>query len=114
MNCAIPLDRPYEPSEEHTPVYLSLHGGKKLYMKRGNAEQDVKLSFQRIRDDPYVLSRKQQNVMNHIKETKMAQEDLWKCKVAERKAERDVLKTKETELKMERKLLKTKKYEWKI
>ncbi|GFT94861.1 hypothetical protein NPIL_32441 [Nephila pilipes] len=35
-----------------------------LYLKRGNAEQDVNWSFRRIRHETYVLSRKQQNVMN--------------------------------------------------
>ncbi|GFT12891.1 uncharacterized protein NPIL_519221 [Nephila pilipes] len=84
INCVIPLDRRYEPSEEHTPVYLSLHGSKKLYLKWRNMEQDVNWAFQSIRDEPYVLSRKQQqNVMNQIKETKMALEALWKYKVAE-------------------------------
>ncbi|GFT29280.1 hypothetical protein NPIL_225411 [Nephila pilipes] len=73
-----------------------------------------------IANETYVLSPKQQNVMNQIKETKMAQEALWKCKEAEGKAERDVLimerdalKTKEMELKMERDVLKTKEYELK-
>ncbi|GFT17198.1 uncharacterized protein NPIL_22011 [Nephila pilipes] len=128
INCVIPLDRRYQLTEEHTAQYLSLHGGQKLYLKTGNAEQETRCSFQCIRDETYVLSRKQQNVMNQIKETKMAQEALWKCKVAEGKAERDVLKmekdvlkmerdmlkTKETELKMERDVLKTKEYELKM
>ncbi|GFT50031.1 uncharacterized protein NPIL_366291 [Nephila pilipes] len=114
INCVIPLDRRYEPSEEHTPVYLSLHGGRNLHFKTGNAEQDVTWSFQCITDELFVLSRKQQNVMNQIKEMKMAQEALWKCKVVEGKAERDVLKTKEMELKMKRGALKTKEYELKI
>ncbi|GFT49313.1 hypothetical protein NPIL_22891 [Nephila pilipes] len=35
-----------------------------LYLKRGNVEQDVNWSFRRIRHETYVLSRKQQNVMN--------------------------------------------------
>ncbi|GFT09296.1 hypothetical protein NPIL_599021, partial [Nephila pilipes] len=106
---------------EHTAQYLSLHGGQKLYLKTGNAEQETRCSFQCIRDETYVLSPKQQNVMNQIKETKMAQEAVWKGKVAEGKAERDVLKmerdalkTKEMELKMERDVLKTKEYELKM
>ncbi|GFU28384.1 hypothetical protein NPIL_173221 [Nephila pilipes] len=101
-NCVIPLDKRYEPYDEHTSVYLTLHEGKKLYLERGNGEQEVNGSFQRIRDEPYVLSGKQQNTINQIKETKMAQEALWKCKVVEInperdvvKAERDVVKTKE-------------------
>ncbi|GFT65891.1 uncharacterized protein NPIL_605461 [Nephila pilipes] len=101
-------------TEEHTAQYLTLHGGQKLYLKRENGEQDVNWSFQSIRDELFVLSQKQQNVMNQIKETKMAQEAVWKCKVAEGRAERDVLKmekdvlkTKETELKTERDAIKT-------
>ncbi|GFU45062.1 TTKRSYEDQ domain-containing protein [Nephila pilipes] len=81
-------------TEEHTARYLTLHRGQKLYLKMGDAEQDVNWPFQRIRDETYVLSPKQQNVMNQIKETKMAKEALWKCKVAKGKAEREVLKTK--------------------
>ncbi|GFU17489.1 uncharacterized protein NPIL_527381 [Nephila pilipes] len=114
INCVIPLDRRYQLTKEPTSLYLSLNGGQKLYLKTGNAEQETRCSFQCIRDETYVLSRKQQNIMNQIKETKMAQEALWKCKVAEGKAERDVLKmerdalkTKEMELKMEKNMLKT-------
>ncbi|GFU35843.1 uncharacterized protein NPIL_11281 [Nephila pilipes] len=73
INCVIPLDRRYQLTEEHTAQYLSLHGGQKLYLKTGNAKQDTRCSFQCILDEIYVLSPKQQNVMNQIKETKMAQ-----------------------------------------
>ncbi|GFU18678.1 uncharacterized protein NPIL_621011 [Nephila pilipes] len=107
INCVIPLDRRYQLTKEPTSLYLSLHGGQKLYLKTGNAEQDVNWSFQSIRDETYVLSRKQQNVMNQIKETKMAQEALWKCKVADGKAERDVLKMERDALKTERDVIKT-------
>ncbi|GFU41306.1 hypothetical protein NPIL_652491 [Nephila pilipes] len=67
-------------------------------------EQKVCCSFQPIRDEPYVLFRKQQNTMNQIKEMKTAKEAHWKCEVAELKAERDVIK-------MERDVLKTKEIE---
>ncbi|GFS76673.1 hypothetical protein NPIL_340651 [Nephila pilipes] len=59
-----------------------------------------------IANETYVLSRKQQNVMNQMKETKMAQEAVWKCKVAEGRAERDVLKMERDVLKMEKDVLK--------
>ncbi|GFU16354.1 hypothetical protein NPIL_266141 [Nephila pilipes] len=59
-----------------------------------------------IANETYVLSRKQQNVMNQIKETKMAQEAVWKCKVAEGRAERDVLKMERDVLKTEKDVLK--------
>ncbi|GFT34114.1 hypothetical protein NPIL_577231 [Nephila pilipes] len=78
-----------------------------MYLKTGNAEQDVNWSFQSIQDELFVLSRKQQNVMNQIKETKMAQEAVWKCKVAEGRAERDVLKMERDALKTERDVIKT-------
>ncbi|GFU16673.1 hypothetical protein NPIL_206451 [Nephila pilipes] len=64
-------------------------------------------SFLRIRDEPYVLSQKKQNTINQIKMTKIAQEVLWKCKVAEMKVERDALKAKEYECKIEQNILKT-------
>ncbi|GFT37978.1 hypothetical protein NPIL_611631 [Nephila pilipes] len=59
-----------------------------------------------VANETYVLSRKQQNVMNQIEETKMAQEAVWKCKVAEGRAERDVLKMERDALKMEKDVLK--------
>ncbi|GFS37927.1 hypothetical protein NPIL_647101 [Nephila pilipes] len=59
----------------------------------------------------YMLSPKQQHIMNEIKEMryvmKMEQEVQWKCKVAEVTAERDVVK-------MERDMLKTKEIEWEM
>ncbi|GFT33165.1 hypothetical protein NPIL_640231 [Nephila pilipes] len=92
----IPLDRR---QTDRRALYLTLYGNKKLYLERGNTEQEARCSFQCIRDETYVLSRKQQHVMNEIKEMrdnmKMEQEAQWKCKVAEVTAERDVLKTKE-------------------
>ncbi|GFU37060.1 hypothetical protein NPIL_591481 [Nephila pilipes] len=103
----------YESSEEHTPVYLSLHGGQKLYVKRGNAEQEENWSFQSIRYNP--LSRKQKKKCHESNQgDENDKRSSLKCKVAEGKAERDVLKTKEMELKMERDALKTKEYELKI
>ncbi|GFU53052.1 hypothetical protein NPIL_264541 [Nephila pilipes] len=59
-----------------------------------------------VAKETYVLSRKQQNVMNQIEETKMAQEAVWKCKVAEGRAESDVLKMERDVLKMEKDVLK--------
>ncbi|GFU06911.1 hypothetical protein NPIL_304371 [Nephila pilipes] len=81
-------------------------------------EQEARCSFQGICDETYVLSRKQEHVMNEIRKRRdiviMEQEAQWKFKVAEVtaesdvvKMERDVLKTKEIECKMERDALKT-------
>ncbi|GFT31780.1 hypothetical protein NPIL_657701 [Nephila pilipes] len=103
----IPLGQQYKPTEEPTSLYLTLHGDKKFYLERGNMEQEARCSFQCIRDETYVLSRKQQ-VRNEIKEmrdiVKMEQEALLKSKVAEVMAERDVVK-------IERDVLKTKEIE---
>ncbi|GFT07057.1 hypothetical protein NPIL_520331 [Nephila pilipes] len=91
INCVIPLDRRYKPTKEHTSLYLTLHGDKKMYLERGNTEQEARCSFQCVRDETYVLSREQQLVMNEIKEmrdiVKMEQEVQWKCKVTEVTAE---------------------------
>ncbi|GFT09553.1 hypothetical protein NPIL_399501 [Nephila pilipes] len=72
----------------------------------------MRCSFQCIRDETYVLSRKQQqHVVNEIKEmrdmVKMEQEVQWKCIVAEVTAERDVIKMERDVLKTERGALKT-------
>ncbi|GFT85341.1 hypothetical protein NPIL_70371 [Nephila pilipes] len=99
----IPADR-----RAHCSVFDITRGQEIVqYLKRGDTEQETRCSFQCIRDETNVLSRKQQNVMNQIKETKMAQEALWKCKVAEGKAERDVLKMERDALKTERDVIKT-------
>ncbi|GFW67212.1 hypothetical protein TNCV_4032241 [Trichonephila clavipes] len=50
------------------PLCLHLYGNKKLYLKEGNNGR--KGSFQRIREEMYVLSRKQQNIMNEIETAK--------------------------------------------
>ncbi|GFX66158.1 hypothetical protein TNCV_1906431 [Trichonephila clavipes] len=74
-------------------------------------------SFQRIRDEQYLLSRKQQNIMNEIKNVKQEwaidQKVILNAKLNEMKAkngliqrENDILKTKEQEWK-------TKEQEWK-
>ncbi|GFW26060.1 uncharacterized protein TNCV_3317301 [Trichonephila clavipes] len=87
---------------------LYLNGNKKLHLKE--------CSFQRMRDEMYVLSRKQQNTMKEIKKVKkewaMDQKVILKAKLNEMKAknyliqrENDILKTKEQEWKTKEKKL---------
>ncbi|GFS47558.1 hypothetical protein TNCV_4219991 [Trichonephila clavipes] len=109
LNCVIPL-HPRDEGELH------LHGNKKWHVK------DQECSFQRIRDEMYVLSRKQQNMMKEIKKLKkewaMDQKVILKAKLNEMKAkndlirkENDILKTKEQEWKTKENDLKTKEQE---
>ncbi|GFX74865.1 uncharacterized protein TNCV_3655031 [Trichonephila clavipes] len=71
LNCAIPLDRQFEPTEEETALYLSLYNGKKIYVKEGNgADREECCSLRCIREEMYILSPKQQSMMNQIKTVK--------------------------------------------
>ncbi|GFX19210.1 hypothetical protein TNCV_3013541 [Trichonephila clavipes] len=111
LNCVIPL-HPRDEGELH------LHGNKIWYLK------DQECSFQRIRDEMYVLSRKQQNMMKEIKKVKkewaMDQKVILKAKLNEMKAkndliqrERDLMKEKNDLIQRENYILKTKEQEWK-
>ncbi|GFX32280.1 uncharacterized protein TNCV_1324811 [Trichonephila clavipes] len=113
LNCVIPL----HPRDEEE-LYLHLYGNKKWHLK------DHECSFQRIRDERYVLSRKQQNTMKEIKKVKkewaMDQKVILKAKLNEMKTkndlirrENDILKTKEQEWKTKEQERKTKEQEWK-
>ncbi|GFT05556.1 uncharacterized protein TNCV_3160351 [Trichonephila clavipes] len=113
LNCVIP--HRYEETEESTPLYLNLYGNKKLYLKEGNNGGNG--SFQRIRDEMYVLSRKQQNIINEIKNVKqewaMVQKVILKAKLNEMKAkndliqkEKDILKEKNDLIQREKDILK--------
>ncbi|GFS47218.1 uncharacterized protein TNCV_2053711 [Trichonephila clavipes] len=106
LNCVIP--HRYEETEESTPLYLNLYGNKKLYLKEGNNGGNG--SFQRIRDEMYVLSRKQQNIMNEIKNVKqewaMDQKVILKAKLNEMKAKNDLIQ-KEKDI-LTKDILKTK------
>ncbi|GFV93009.1 uncharacterized protein TNCV_3427211 [Trichonephila clavipes] len=115
LNSVIP--HRYEETEESTPLYLNLYGNKKLYLKEGNNGGNC--SFQRIRDEQYVLSRKQQNIMNEIKNVKqewaMDQKVILKAKLNEMKAkndliqkEKDILKEKNDQIQKEKDILKEK------
>ncbi|GFX71972.1 uncharacterized protein TNCV_4629001 [Trichonephila clavipes] len=77
---------PFNGQEER---YLTLHGDKKIYFTPG-------YSLQILKDEMYVLSPKQQNVMKQLKEIKekvqMEQDNYWKSIVADFKMERDVFK----------------------
>ncbi|GFX33194.1 uncharacterized protein TNCV_2353631 [Trichonephila clavipes] len=96
---------PFNGQEER---YLTLHGDKKIYFTPG-------YSLQILKDEMYVLSPKQQNVMKQLKEIKekvqMEQDNYWKTIVADLKMERDVFKNefklKENEWKSERDVLKS-------
>ncbi|GFY19357.1 uncharacterized protein TNCV_4127441 [Trichonephila clavipes] len=99
LHCVIPL----HPRDEEE-LYLHLYGNKKWHLK------DYECSFQRIRDEMYVLSCKQQNTMKETKKVKtewaMDQKVILKAKLNEMRAindlirrENDVLKTKEQEWK---------------
>ncbi|GFW90548.1 uncharacterized protein TNCV_565861 [Trichonephila clavipes] len=89
-------------------AYLTLYGDKKMYFKPGN-------SLQILKDEMYVLSHKQQNIMKQLKEVKekvqMERDNYWKPIVAYLKMERDVFKnefkSKENEWKAERDVLKS-------
>ncbi|GFV61632.1 uncharacterized protein TNCV_187901 [Trichonephila clavipes] len=116
LNCVIP--HRYEETEESTPLYLNLYGNKKLYLKEGNNGGNG--SFQRIRDEQYVLSRKQQNIMNEIKNVKQEwamdqkiqkEKDILKEKNDQIQKEKDILKEKNDLIQREKDILKTKENE---
>ncbi|GFY11866.1 hypothetical protein TNCV_4973661 [Trichonephila clavipes] len=96
---------PFNGQEER---YLTLHGDKKIYFTPG-------YSLQILKDEMYVLSPKQHNVMKHLREIKekvqMERGNYWKTIVADLKMERDVFKnefqSKENEWKAERDVLKS-------
>ncbi|GFV18676.1 uncharacterized protein TNCV_35601 [Trichonephila clavipes] len=95
LNCAIPLDRRFEPTKEETPLYLTL--GKKMYVKeRNGADREECCSLRCIRDEMYILSPKQQNMMNQIKTVKnkviTERNFYWQNKLAVFFVERDVLR----------------------
>ncbi|GFQ71486.1 uncharacterized protein TNCT_396041 [Trichonephila clavata] len=87
-------------------TYWTLYGDKKINFKE---------SLQVFKDEMYVLSPKQQNVMNQIKEIKekmqKERDDYWKPIVTDLKKELDVFnnewKSKENERKAERNVLKS-------
>ncbi|GFW00009.1 hypothetical protein TNCV_3567991 [Trichonephila clavipes] len=101
IHCQIPFN-----GQEDS--YLTLHGDKKLYFK-------PEYSLQILKDEMYVLSSKQQNVMKQLKEVKekvqMERDNYWNTIVAELKLERNVFKnefkSKENEWKAERDVLKS-------
>ncbi|GFV57259.1 hypothetical protein TNCV_2822761 [Trichonephila clavipes] len=99
----------YEETEELTPLYLNLYGNKKLYLKEGNNGRNG--SFQRIKDEIYVLSRKQ-NIMNEIEKVKqewaMNQKVVLWAKLNEMKAKNDLIQREKDILKEENDVLKTK------
>ncbi|GFW99378.1 uncharacterized protein TNCV_3006801 [Trichonephila clavipes] len=108
LNCLIPLHPRYEETEE---LYLNLYGNKKLHL------QDQQCSFQWIRDEMYVLSRKQQNTTKEIKKVKkkctMDQKVILKAKLNEMKAKNELIRKEKDILKEENDVLKTNEQDWK-
>ncbi|GFV98920.1 uncharacterized protein TNCV_200651 [Trichonephila clavipes] len=72
---------PFNGQEER---YLTLHGDKKIYFT-------PRYSLQILKNEMYVLSPKQQNIMKQLKEIKkkeqMEQDNYWKTKVVDLKME---------------------------
>ncbi|GFW52995.1 uncharacterized protein TNCV_2803031 [Trichonephila clavipes] len=91
---------PFNVQEER---YLTLQGDKKIYFTPG-------YSLQILKDEMYVLSPKQQNVMKQLKEVKekvqMERDNYWNTIVAELKLKR-IFEQKKNEWKAERDVLKS-------
>ncbi|GFV49973.1 uncharacterized protein TNCV_1392541 [Trichonephila clavipes] len=102
LNCKIPFRC------ERTEMPFYVYRNKKWYLNEG--------VFQQMRDEIYVLSRKQQNMMNEIKKVKQEwsiyQKVLLKSKLNEMNAKYDMIQRERDMLKEERDLLKTKEKEW--
>ncbi|GBM04619.1 hypothetical protein AVEN_103905-1 [Araneus ventricosus] len=114
QHCVIPVDKQYEPTEEETDFCLYLHGENFLYFKVNpsllNLSDDEWLvyqagkgnTFRSIRDELYVLSPKQQNVMNQIKSMENKMETRikarWEHKYSELQAKNVTLESKFSEL----------------
>ncbi|GFS96512.1 uncharacterized protein TNCV_3943151 [Trichonephila clavipes] len=102
LKCKIPL------RGERTEMPFYVYRNKKWYLNEGVLQQ--------MRDEMYVLSRKQQNMMNEIKKVKqvwsMDQKVLLKSKLNEMNAKYDMIQRERDMLKEERDLLKTKEKEW--
>ncbi|GFU24952.1 hypothetical protein TNCV_339971 [Trichonephila clavipes] len=58
----------YEVTEEETSLYVTQYRKKKLYLKERNYGNEC--FIQRMRDEMYVLSIKQQNMIKEIKKVK--------------------------------------------
>ncbi|GFX25797.1 uncharacterized protein TNCV_2639411 [Trichonephila clavipes] len=138
LNCWRPFHPRWEETNEWSEGYVTLYGKKKVHLKEGN--HGTECLFQRIRDEMYVLSRKQQNVMREMKRVKqrwdmdqrvlfksklnemkainekiqMEQENEWNIKEIEWKAEMEVLKIKLENVLVENKTWETKAQEWKV
>ncbi|GFV34023.1 uncharacterized protein TNCV_2065101 [Trichonephila clavipes] len=116
LNCVIPFHSRYEVTEEETPLYVTLYGNRKLYLKEGNYRN--KCWFQQIRDEMYVLSRKQQNIMDEIKnliqEWTTDQKVLFKSKFNESNAKYAVFQRERDMFKEEIDLMRSKEKECEI
>ncbi|GFX32322.1 hypothetical protein TNCV_4410901 [Trichonephila clavipes] len=84
----MPFHPRWEETDEWSEWYVTLYGKKEVHLKEGN--NGTECSFQRIREEIYVLSRKQQKVMRQVKRIKqrwdMDKRVLFKSKLNEMKA----------------------------
>ncbi|GBN16676.1 hypothetical protein AVEN_224683-1 [Araneus ventricosus] len=110
LNCVIPVDKRYEPTEEETDFCLYLHREKLLHFKMNPSLLDLSddewIAYQAskgntlrsIRDEMYKLSRKQQNMMKQIKrmEEKMKTRinARWESKYSELQTKHETLQVK--------------------
>ncbi|GFW00108.1 uncharacterized protein TNCV_3568951 [Trichonephila clavipes] len=101
LNCKIPF------RYEMAPFYV--YRNKKWYLNQ--------CLFQRMRDEMYVLSRKQQNMMKEIKKIKqewaMDQKVILRAKLNEMKAKNDLIQREKDILKEVNDVWKTREQEWK-
>ncbi|GFU74708.1 hypothetical protein TNCV_2430981 [Trichonephila clavipes] len=104
LNCKIPFRC------VRTEMRFCVNRNKKWYLNE--------CVFQQMRDEMYVLSRKQQNMMNEIKKVKqewsMDQKVLLKSKLNEMNSKYDMIQRERDMLKEERNFLKTKEKEWEL
>ncbi|GBN10905.1 hypothetical protein AVEN_18564-1, partial [Araneus ventricosus] len=129
QNCVIPVEKQYEPTDEETDFYVYMYGDKKLYFKVNPSLLDLTMAewhayqaskgntFQLIREELYVLSPKQQNMMKQIKQMEEIMKDRikaqWEYKYSELQAEKGMIGKERDALKIELTVVKTELSEWK-
>ncbi|GBO40632.1 hypothetical protein AVEN_130546-1, partial [Araneus ventricosus] len=129
QNCVIPVEKQYEPTDEETDFYVYLYGNKRLYFKINSSLLDLSddewlayqarkgNTFQSIREELYVLSPKQQNMMKQIKTMEEMMKTRinarWETKYSELQAEKGMMEKERDALKIELTVVKTELSEWK-
>ncbi|GFU25379.1 hypothetical protein TNCV_1488461 [Trichonephila clavipes] len=105
----------YVVTKEETSLYVTQYRKKKLYLKERNYGNEC--LFQRMRDEMYVLSIKQQHMIKEIKKVKKRRaygpKGDNKAKLNEMKAKNDLIQKEKDILKVENDVLKSKEQEWK-